>query len=43
MIIKTFFKSRLLVNRFNNATHENNNEPEKICSSKYYDIEEMGW
>ena len=32
----------LLVNQFNNATPENNNDPEKICSSKYYDIEEMG-
>ena len=32
----------LLVNQFNNATLENNNDPEKICSSKYYDIEEMG-
>ena len=27
-----------LVNQFNNATPENNNDPEKICSSKYYDI-----
>ena len=32
----------LLVNQFNNATPENNNDPEKIFSSKYYDIEEMG-
>ena len=32
----------LLVNQFNNATPENNDDPEKICSSKYYDIEEMG-
>ena len=32
----------LLVNRFNNATTENNNDPEKFFSSKYYDIEEMG-
>ena len=31
----------LLVNQFNNATPENNNDPEKICSSKYYNIEEM--
>ena len=30
-----------LVNLFNNATPENNDDPEKICSSKYYDIEEM--
>ena len=32
----------LLVNQFNNATPENNNDPEKICSSIYYDIVEMG-
>ena len=32
----------LLVNQFNNATPGNNNDPEKISSSKYYDIEEMG-
>ena len=32
----------LLVNQFNNVAPENNNDPEKICSSKYYDIEEMG-
>ena len=32
----------LLINQFNNATPENNNDPKKICSSKYYDIEEMG-
>ena len=32
----------LLVNQFNNATPENNNDPEKTCSSKYYDSEEMG-
>ena len=31
----------LLVNQFNNATLENSNDPEKISSSKYYDIEEM--
>ena len=31
----------LLVNQFNNATPENSNNPEKVCSSKYYDIEEM--
>ena len=31
----------LLVNQFNNATPENNNDPEKISLSKYYDIEEM--
>ena len=31
----------LLVNQFSNATPENSNDPEKIYSSKYYDIEEM--
>ena len=31
----------LLVNQFNNATPENSNNPKKVCSSKYYDIDEM--
>ena len=31
----------LLVNQFNNATPENSDHPEKIYSSKYYDIEKM--
>ena len=31
----------LLVNQFNNATPENSNDPEKISSSKYYDIDEI--
>ena len=30
-----------MVNEFNNATPENSNNPEKVCSSKYYDIEDM--
>ena len=30
-----------LVNQFNNDTHENRNESEKVCSSKYYDNEEI--
>ena len=30
-----------LVNQFNNATPKNNNDPENISSSKYYDIDEM--
>ena len=30
----------LLVNEFKYATPENSNDPEKVCSSKYYDIEE---
>ena len=32
---------KLLVNQFNNATPENSNGPEKIASSKYYDVDEM--
>ena len=31
----------LLVNQFTNGTPENSNDPEKISSSKYYDIEKM--
>ena len=30
-----------LVNQSNNATPKNNNDPENISSSKYYDIDEM--
>ena len=29
-----------MVNQFNNTKSENSNDLEKICSSKYYDIEE---
>ena len=32
---------KLLVKQFNNATPENANDPEKVASSKYYDIDEM--
>ena len=39
--LKPFWNLELLVNQFNNATPENSNDPEKISSSKYYDIEEM--
>ena len=39
--LKSFTNLELLVNQFNNATPENSNNPEKVCSSKYYDIEEM--
>ena len=31
----------LLVIQFNNATPENSNDPEKVCSTKYYGIKEM--
>ena len=30
-----------MVNQFNNATPENSSDPEKITSSKYYDMDEM--
>ena len=40
--LKSSSNLELSVNQFNNATPENNIDPEKICSSKYYDIEEMG-
>ena len=36
-----FCKKGALINQFNNATPENGNDPEKITSSKYYDIDEM--
>ena len=35
------FLLKLLVNQFKNATPKNVNDPEKIVSSKYYDIDEM--
>ena len=41
MLLKPSPNLELLVNQFNNATPENNNDPEKISSSKYYDIGEM--
>ena len=40
-IQKAFIIAQLLVNQFNNATRENSNDPEKISSSKYYNIKEM--
>ena len=39
--LKTSSNLGLLVHQFNNVTLENSNDSEKICSSKYYDIEEM--
>ena len=39
--LKPFSNLELLVNQFSNATPENSNDPEKISSSKYYDIEEI--
>ena len=40
IVIKPSSNLELLINQFNNATPENINYPEKISSSKYYDIEE---
>ena len=39
--LRTSSNLDFLVNQFNNATPEITNDPEKISSSKYYDIEEM--
>ena len=39
--LKTSLNLELLVNQFNNATPEKSNDPEKLSSSKYYDIEEI--
>ena len=39
--LKPSSKLELLINQFNNATPENGSDPEKIASSKYYDIDEM--
>ena len=41
LLLKPSPNLELLVNQFNNATPEKNNDPEKISSSKYYDIDEM--
>ena len=41
LLLKSSPDLELLVNQFNNATPENNNDPENISSSKYYDIDEM--
>ena len=41
LLLKPTPNIELLVNEFNNATQENNNDPENISSSKYYDIDEM--
>ena len=39
--LKPSLNLELLINHFNNASPENGNHPEKIASSKYYDIDEM--
>ena len=41
LLLKPTPNLELLVNQINNATPENNNDPENISSSKYYDIDEM--
>ena len=41
LLLKRSSNLELLVNQFNNANPENDNDPEKITSSKYYDIDEM--
>ena len=41
LLIKSSSNIELIVNQFNNATPENSNDPKKVCSSKYYDIEEI--
>ena len=38
LLLKPSSNLELLVNQLNNATPENGNDPEKIVSSKYYDI-----
>ena len=41
LLLKPSSNLELLVNQFNNATPENGNDPQKIVSFKYYDIDEM--
>ena len=41
LLLKPSSNVELLVNQFNNVTPENNNDLEKVCSSKHYDTEEM--
>ena len=41
LLLKPSPNLELFVNQFNNATPENNNDPENISASKYYDIDEM--
>ena len=41
LLLKPSSNLKLLVNQFKNATQENGIDPEKIASSKYYDIDEM--
>ena len=41
LLLKPSPSLELLVNQFNNVTPENNNDPEKTSSSKYFDINEI--
>ena len=41
LLLKPSSNLELFVNQFNNAIPENGNDPEKITSSKYYDIDKM--
>ena len=41
LLLKPSPNLELLLYHFNNATPENNDDPEKIASSKYYDIDKM--
>ena len=41
LLIKQFDNAKLLIKQFDNATPEKSNDPEKISSSKYCDIEEI--
>ena len=41
LLLKPSPNLELLVNQLNNVTPENSNDPENICPSKYYDIDEM--
>ena len=41
LLLKPTSNLELLVNQFSNLTPENNNDPENISSSKYYDIDEI--
>ena len=41
LLLKPSPNLELLVNQFNNASPENSNDPKKIYSSEYYDIDEI--
>ena len=41
LLLKPSPNSKLLLNQFKYGTPGNNNDPEKISSSKYYDIDEI--